>query len=69
MYLGLGLSEKVLCVGSSHPLQSCIRTYDTCINSLLYLWSRILLCGNVESKSGPTNGNDVDIDVQHEITN
>ena len=37
--------------------------YSTCINTLLYLWSRILLCGDVESNPGPTNGNDVDINV------
>ena len=63
LYLGLQLGEKVLCVGSSHPLRSCIRMYNACINTLLYLWSRILLCGDVESNPEPTNENDVDIDV------
>ena len=62
-YLGLRLGEKVLCVGSFQLLRSCIRTYSTCINTLLYLWSLILLCGDVESNPGPTNGNDVDINV------
>ena len=32
-------------------------------NALMYLWSCILLCGDVESNPGPTNGNDVDINV------
>ena len=41
----------------------CIRTYITCSNALMYLWSRILLCGDVESNPGPTNGNDVNINV------
>ena len=63
MYSGLRLGDIVLCVGSSHPLRSCIRMYNTCINTLLYLWSRILLCGDVESNPGPTNGNDVDINI------
>ena len=35
--------------------------YTTCSNTLLYLWSLILLCGDVESNPGPTNGNDADI--------
>ena len=29
----------------------------------MYLWSRILLCGDLESNPGPTNGNDVNINV------
>ena len=62
-YLGLRLGEKVLYVGSSHPLRSCIRLYNTCSNTLIYLWSLILLCGDVETNPGPTNGSDVDIDV------
>ena len=62
-YLGFRLGGNVLCLGSSHPLRSCIRTYITCSNALMYLWSRILLCGDVESNPGPTNGNDVDINV------
>ena len=57
-YLGLQLGEQVLCIGSSHLLRSCIRKYNTCSNALLYLWSLILLCGNVESNPGSTNGND-----------
>ena len=68
-YLGLQLGEQVLCVGSSHPLRSCIRTYNTCSNALLYLWSRILLCGDVELNPGPTNGIDVDIDVHSKFSN
>ena len=62
-YLGFQLGGNVLCLGSSHPLRSCIRTYITCSNALMYLWSRILLCGDVESNPGPTNGNDVNINV------
>ena len=30
---------------------------------MLYLWSLILLCGDVESNPGPTNGNDADINI------
>ena len=41
----------------------CIGTYNTCSNALLYIWSQILLCGDVELNPGPTNGIDVDIDV------
>ena len=66
--MGLQLGEQVLCVGSSHPLRSCIRTYNTCSNALLYLWSWILLCGDVESNPGPTNGIDVDIDVHSKFS-
>ena len=62
-FLGLQLGVKVLCVGSFRPLWSCIRTYNVCSNALMYLWLRILLCGDVESNPGPTYGNDVDINV------
>ena len=62
-YLGLQLGEKVLCVGSSHPLRPCFRMYNICSNTLIYLWSLILSCGDVESNPGPTNGNDIDVDV------
>ena len=51
------------CVVSFRPLWSCIRTYNVRSNALMYLWSRILLCGDVESNPGPTNGNDVNINV------
>ena len=46
-YLGFRLGGNVLCVGSSHPLWSCIRTYITCSNALIYLWSRILILGQL----------------------
>ena len=62
-HLGLQLGEKVLCVGSSHPLWPCFRMYNICSNTLMYLWSLILLCSDVESNPGPTNENDVDVDV------
>ena len=68
MYLGLRLGEKVLCFGSSHLLWSCIRTYTTCSNTLWYLWSLILLCGDVKSNPGPTNGNDADINIHSEFS-
>ena len=62
-YLGLQLGE-VLCVGSPHPSRPCIRRmYNIRSNTLIYLWSLILLCGDVESNPGPTNGSDVDVDV------
>ena len=64
-YLGSELGGKVLCVGSFCPLQSCIRTYNACSNALMYLWSQILLCGDVESNPGPINRNDVDINNVH----
>ena len=63
MYLGLRLGERVLYVGSFHPLWPCNTIYTTCSNIMLYLRSLILLCGDVETNPGPTNGNDVDINV------
>ena len=60
--MGLQLGVKVMCAGSFCTLWSCIRTYNVCSNALMYLWSRTLLCGDVESNPDPTNGN-VDISV------
>ena len=62
-YSGLQMGVKMLFVGYFRPLWSCIRTYNVCSNALMYLWSWILLCGDVESNPGPTNKNDVDINV------
>ena len=45
-----------------------VRTYTTCSNTLLYLWSLILLCGDVESRSG-ASGNDVDINIHSKFCN
>ena len=45
-----------------------LEMYTTCSNTLLYLWSLILLCGDVESNPGPTNGNEADININIILT-